>query len=180
MSGKLSPDYLFYHYYDITPEFLQEQGIKYILSDIDNTLAPYEMPLPDQRIIDWVESLHENGISIALISNNGKKRVELFNSLLDVPAFHKSQKPRGATLLKALDALGGKPSECAVLGDQLLTDVLAARSVGVRAIVVPPIKDKLSVFFKFKRLLERPIMRRYIKKYGYHTKGDVGEEEKTW
>ena len=179
--GGLSPDYLFYNFYDITPEFLKEKGIKYILSDIDNTLAPYEMPLPDEQIIGWIRSLHENGIGIALISNNGKERVELFNSLLGIPAFPDSKKPRRLWLKKALESLGGKREECAVLGDQLLTDLLAARCFGVRGIIVPPIKDKTSAFFKFKRMLERPIMRRYIKKHGYYTDGEnARKESKTW
>ena len=38
----LTPDYMFDKYSDITVEFLGELGIKALLIDIDNTLAPYE------------------------------------------------------------------------------------------------------------------------------------------
>ena len=47
------------------------------------------------------------------------------------------------------------------MGDQIFTDVLAARLAGVRAALVPPIKDKTDLFTKFKRLLEKPILKKY-------------------
>lgn len=138
-----------------------------MLSDIDNTLAPYEMPVPDERIKAWIRELEDNGIRIALISNNSKERVETFNASLGLAAYPDSKKPSKKRLSAALDELGAERESCAVLGDQLFTDVLAARNLGVRAIVVPPIKDKKTLLFRFKRALEKPIMKRYIKKYGY-------------
>ena len=62
--------------------------------------------------------------------------------------------------------MGVPLSTVAGLGDQLLTDALAAHRLGLRAIIVPPIKDKTSLFFKFKRWLERPYIRRYKKQNG--------------
>lgn len=167
MSRSLSPDYLFAHYYEISPAFLKSIGVNTILSDIDNTLAPYEMPVPDERIISWVNELRQNGIKLALISNNSAERVEVFNASLGLPAYPDSKKPGKKRLLSALAELGAELDSCAVLGDQLFTDVWAARNLGVRAIVVPPIKDKKTFFFRFKRALERPIMKRYIRKRGY-------------
>ena len=48
-----------------------------------------------------------------------------------------------------------------MLGDQLLTDALAAHLLGLRAIIVPPIRDKKTAFVRFKRYLERPYIRAY-------------------
>ena len=50
------------------------------------------------------------------------------------------------------------------VGDQIFTDVWAARNSGVMAVLVPPINDKKDVFTKFKRLLERPILKKYEKR----------------
>ena len=50
------------------------------------------------------------------------------------------------------------------MGDQIFTDVLAARLAGIRAALVPPIKDKTDPLTRFKRLLERPIMKRYFRR----------------
>ena len=79
MFKKFKPDYTFNTYDEVTPEFLRSIGVRAVLSDIDNTLAPYEQAEPDEKIVAWVESLKANGISLALISNNHADRVELFN-----------------------------------------------------------------------------------------------------
>ena len=57
--------------------------------------------------------------------------------------------------------------------DQIFTDVWAGRNVGIRCIVVPPIKDKTDGFTRFKRLLERPILRYYRK---HHKEADENEK----
>ena len=157
----LTPEYVFSTYRDVTPEFLTSLGIKALLIDIDNTLAPYEQDLPDESIISWFESLKKAGISAALISNNHPPRVELFNSLLSLPAYPDCGKPGSKYLLAAMEEMGSTPENTAGLGDQLLTDTLAVHRLDMISIIVPPIKDKRSLFFRFKRLLERPFMRRY-------------------
>ncbi len=166
MSLSLRPDYMFRTFDEITPAFLQSLGIRAILADIDNTLAPYEQPEPDERIRGWIASLAEAGISIAFVSNNDRERVELFNRTLGVPAYWESGKPFKKNLVKAMEALGGTRETTVMLGDQLLTDALAGHILGVPAIIVPPIKDKPTAFFRFKRRLERPIIRRFKRKNG--------------
>ena len=157
----LTPDHVFDTYMDVTPEFLSSLGIKALLIDIDNTLAPYEQDLPDENIIAWFEALKAAGISAALISNNHPPRVELFNSKLGLPAYADSGKPGSRTLIAAMEEMGVTPKVTAGLGDQLLTDTLAVHRLGMISLIVPPIKDKRSLFFRFKRLLERPFMKRY-------------------
>ncbi len=167
MALSLKPDYMFRTFDEITPDFLASLGICAILADIDNTLAPYEQPEPDERIRAWIGSLAEAGIGIAFVSNNGRERVELFNRSLGVPAYWKSGKPFKKNLIKAMEALGGTRETTVMLGDQLLTDALAGHNLGVKAVlIVPPIKDKTSAFFRFKRLLEKPTVRRFKKKHG--------------
>ena len=159
----LTPDYLFDAFDEVTPEFLQERGIRALLIDIDNTLAPYEQDDPDERILAWFSSLREAGIHAALISNNHPPRVERFNAPLSLPAYADSGKPGSRAMIAAMKEMGVTPSETAGLGDQLLTDTLAAHRLGMPSLIVPPIKDKTTLFFRFKRWLERPFMRRYRK-----------------
>ena len=167
MKDNFTPTYMFGHYYEVTPEFLKSIGVRAVLSDIDNTLAPYEQDEPDERIVSWVRSLEENGIKLALVSNNHAPRVEKFNRELGLSAYPDSGKPKKKTLLRAMEELGVTPSETAMLGDQLLTDAYAGLHTGLPALIVPPIKDKTNLFFLFKRLLERPFIRKYAKAHGY-------------
>ena len=60
--------------------------------------------------------------------------------------------------------IGTSPEETVLMGDQVFTDVWAAHNVGIRAILVPPINDKKDIFTRFKRLLERPVIRKYEKR----------------
>ena len=166
MANPLMPDYMFRTFDEITPEFLTGLGIRAILEDIDNTLAPYEQPEPDERIKGWIASLAEAGIGIAFVSNNDWDRVELFNRTLGVPAYAKSGKPFKKNLIKAMNDLGGTLDTTVMLGDQLLTDALAGHNLGVKCLIVPPIRDKKNAFFRFKRWLEKPVVRKFKKRNG--------------
>lgn len=167
MKSLLTPDYMFASYAEITPAFLQSIGVRALLIDIDNTLAPYEQAEPDENIVRWFDGLREHGISAALISNNHAPRVERFNRSLGLLAYADSKKPSRKTLEKAMRELGVEHGETAMLGDQLLTDCYAGKHIGLRTLIVPPIKDKTNLFFRFKRLCERPFIRKYARVRGY-------------
>ncbi len=167
MKDRLTPTHMFARYDEITPAFLRSIGIRALLCDIDNTLAPYEQTEPDDRIRAWVKSLEKNGIRIALVSNNHAPRVREFNRTLGLLAFPDSGKPKKKMLLYAMEQLGVSKDETAMVGDQLLTDSYAGRHIGLPSIIVPPIHDKTNLFFRFKRLCERPFIRKYAKRHGY-------------
>ena len=86
MSNPLMPSYMFRTYDEVTPAFLASIGAEVVLADIDNTLAPYEQAEPDERLLAWVTSLGEAGISLAFVSNNNRERVELFNRAARPPS----------------------------------------------------------------------------------------------
>lgn len=158
------PEYRFETFDKASAEFLAEIGIKGIILDIDNTLEPYEHPNPGEHVIRWLDSLKAAGIKAAIVSNNGKERVELFNKDLGLPAYYKAKKPFKKNLLNAMADMGTVPNETALMGDQVFTDVWAAHNAKITAILVPPINDKKDVFTKFKRLLEKPIIKKYEKR----------------
>ena len=114
-----------------------------------------------------IADLKAAGVSVALISNNHADRVELFNSDLNLIAYADAGKPFGKILRRAMKELGSDPTNTAMLGDQLLTDSFAGRHIGLPSLIVPPIKDKTNLFFRFKRLCERPFIRKYAKAHGY-------------
>lgn len=167
MKDHFTPDYMFASYLSVTPAFLHSIGVRAVLSDIDNTLAPYEQPDPDEHHRLWVDTLRQSGIEVVFLSNNHAPRVERFAKPLGVVAYPDSKKPSKKTLLLAMEKLGVSPKETVMLGDQLLTDAYAGKHTGLRAVIVPPIKDKTNLFFRFKRLCERPFINKYAKLHGY-------------
>lgn len=159
------PDFRFNTFDELTPKLLSELGIKGVILDIDNTLEPYEHPLPGEHVKRWLGELNAAGISCAFVSNNNRERVELFNSELGLPAFYKAGKPFKKNLIKAMEIMGSTKENTIIMGDQVFTDVWAARNAGIRAVLVPPINDKKDIFTKLKRLLEKPVLRKYERIY---------------
>ncbi len=164
MPQTLVPDFVFDKYSDVTIEFLKEHGIKAILSDVDNTLSPYEHDVPNADVVQWIDTLHQNGIKIALVSNNNYDRLNKYNEKMKLVAYADAKKPSRKCYFKAAEKLGVDISDCAVLGDQLLTDCWSARRVKIPCIIVPPINDKKDLFHRFKRAVEKPFMKAYKRK----------------
>ncbi len=152
------PDHIFESTYGITPEFFISNGIKYVISDIDNTLITYDDAGPTQRCRDWIDQMTEAGIKIAFLSNNKNDRVAVFNESLGFSAYAKAGKPFAKKAKMLLAEMGAEKSETCLLGDQLLTDVLCGKSLGVKTVLVSPIKDRTDAFTKFKRKLEKLIL----------------------
>lgn len=158
MASLFLPDYMFDKATDISPEFLLSEGIRSVLVDIDNTLAPYEVAEPNALTVAWLKSLKENDISVVLMSNNDANRVHRFNRTIRLPAYYDCKKPSTKCYLSALARIGRDRAETCVIGDQIFTDVLVGKRLGLRAILVPPIHDKKTLFFRIKRFLEKPFI----------------------
>ncbi len=164
MAFTLIPEYYFKTFDEADVDFLLGIGVRGVVMDVDNTLEPYENPLPGENVLRWLESLHKNGIMTAIVSNNDAERINLFNKDLNMPAYFKAKKPFKKNILKAMKDMGTDAENTIFIGDQVFTDVWAAHNAGIRAILVPPIKDKTDVLTKFKRVLEKPILKKYCKK----------------
>ena len=159
------PDIMFESALDITPELLIEKGIRAVVLDIDNTLVTYGVAEPTDEVIAWIDSLKNAGLGVAIASNNHAPRVELFNSKLGVFATCESKKPSARAVKAACEHFGVQPTETAVIGDQIFTDIWCARNAGALAILVKPIPYPENLFFKCKRVLEKPFIRAYRKKH---------------
>lgn len=164
MIKKLMPDKIFDSFRDVTPEYLKSMNIKALLLDIDNTLVTYDEREPTKEVNEWFGTLTSNGIKLAFVSNNSDpKRVEKFNEAHGFFAVSRAGKPFARGFKRALESMKIDAANAASIGDQIFTDVWAARNVGAYAFLVPPIKDKKTLFFKAKRLLEKPLIKRYYK-----------------
>ena len=159
------PDIMFDNALDIKPGFLIEKGIRAVVLDIDNTLVTYGVAEPTEEVIAWIDSLKAAGLGVAIASNNHAPRVELFNQKIGVFATCESKKPSAKAVKAACEHFGLKPEETAVIGDQIFTDVWCARNAGALAILVKPIPYPENLFFKCKRVLEKPFIRAYRKKH---------------
>ncbi len=163
MLHKLVPDRIFSSVYEITPELLEQYEIKGVIFDIDNTLTDDQSAEPTEELREFLLGLQRAGISLALVSNNSAERVERFNRSLGFFSTPNAQKPRKKSLLPGLDHLSLPKERVVFVGDQILTDVAAARRNGIRAFLVEPIRPYENPFFYLKRLLEKPFLFAYYR-----------------
>ena len=156
----LMPQFLLPDVFGLTDEFLQTQGIRGIIFDIDNTLVGFRSPVPTEEILALFERLRRHGIKIAIASNNNGRRVRTFAEGLGIPAYHRSCKPLGFALNRIRREFGLPKGQIALVGDQIYTDMLGGNCAGMITVLVEPIDHKETVFFKLKRWLEIPVIER--------------------
>ena len=149
--------------YDIAYEELLKQNIKGLIFDIDNTLAPFDVPTPDDRLIKFIQDLQQKGFKICLLSNNKQHRVDTFNSL-KLPAVAKAGKPKLTGVKTALSMLGTDSNNTVIIGDQVFTDVWCGNRMHMYTILVKPIAIRDEFTVKLKRGLEKIVIKIYMAK----------------
>ncbi len=158
------PNHMFTRIYDIPTEFLVKYGITTLLLDVDNTLTTHSNPIPNEKVLTWLDVQKKAGIRLMLISNNTERRVAPFAKKLGLEYIAMAKKPLKGNVLTALKLLKVSIKETALIGDQIFTDILCARRVGCMAILVEPFEIEKNVLLHAKRWIEKPIVSAYIKK----------------
>lgn len=140
---------------DITIDFLKENNIRGIILDVDNTLIGLNKKKID-NIENWVKEVKKSGIKLCIASNShNRDRVQKIAETLDIPYVFLSMKPSKIGLNKAVKLLEiDKMENIAEIGDQLFTDVLGARRMGMFSILTTPIEKEKDIISKGKRKLE--------------------------
>jgi HAD superfamily phosphatase (TIGR01668 family) len=157
MSCSLVPDRVFSSYEELTPETLRALGITLLLSDLDFTLAPKSVSRPDEGLRQWIAALGAAGITLMIVSNNRSgRRVSEFCADLGVAYQGHAGKPSPKGLEAAMRRAGADRSQTAMLGDKLLTDMLAANRCGVLALMVEPRGGALTPWQKVLHALQAP------------------------
>ncbi len=156
---KFHPDIKFDSIKEITPEFLKEKGIKYVLLDIDNTLVSYTLERADDNAKAFLKMLTDAGIKYVFVSNNHKERVEFFAKDFDAQYVHDAGKPLLFGIKKAMKKIEAEKSQTAFIGDQVFTDVYAGKRAGLFTIMVNPIEAKETPFFAVKRYFEKIVLK---------------------
>lgn len=150
--------------FEITPEYLLEKGIKGIITDLDNTLVPWNVADATPKVKQWFSAMTEHDIKITVMSNNNEDRVKVFSEPLKIPYVYKANKPLGKGFKKAVSLMGIEKKQVVVLGDQLLTDILGGNLAGLYTVLVAPIVETDAKITKFNRKIERRILRSLRKK----------------
>ena len=151
--------------YEIPVDFYKKQGVSVLLIDLDNTLDSYRLSLPTERAVKQLNALKESGLEVIIVSNNRGKRVRTYAQAAQCRCINSARKPFSGKIKKFLKENGYKPEETMLVGDQLMTDVLAAKGAHIRVVLTEKVVQEDQFTTHFNRLLDRPI-RKHLKKKG--------------
>jgi uncharacterized protein len=140
--SKLRPDMQVKRIEDIDLDYLWQLGIRGLVFDLDNTVTPWRLYQHNQDTADWFRNLRQRGFSACILSNNLHERVQQISEWLDIPVLGNSKKPLQAGFYLAKKTLGLEPSQLAMVGDQLLTDIYGGNRAGFFTILTEQLDER--------------------------------------
>jgi len=156
---KYIPDMYKLNIFNINYELLKEKGIKCLLFDLDNTIIPLCSIDPSDEAKELINKLKKD-FTVIVFSNSPRIRLEKFKTYLDIDYISSAHKPNTKKLIKLLSDLKYSESEVAMIGDQMLTDVLVGNRIGITTVLVTPFSKFEAPGTKINRIREHFIMKK--------------------
>lgn len=144
--------------YTIDYQKLISRGIKCLIFDLDNTIVPPSFKRPTRKVKEFIEELKALGFRIVILSNAGRHRLKPFKEELGVEVHCWAKKPRSKKFLIIMESYHYDVSEVAIIGDQIMTDIIGGNTIGITTILVNPISPKEKLVTKFNRFREKRIL----------------------
>lgn len=155
-----SPDDYIEEFDFIDVEYMNMYNKKVIISDLDNTLISWDSKKDTKQLTKWLNKMRKAGFDIVVVSNNTEERVRDFCQQLGLEYVAEAKKPFTYGFKKALGKLNRKPEEAIILGDQVLTDIFGAKSLGgARSVLVKPISKTDAFKTRINRFFEAGIVK---------------------
>lgn len=160
------PTYKYEKVEDISFELLEQDNIKAILFDMDNTLVNHKY-IYSENLKKWTKIAKEKGIKLYILSNSpvGKK-VKKIAGELGMKFKYNASKPSIKGFKFVIADLKLPVDNIVMVGDQLFTDVWGGNRVGMKTILVKPIQKKEWILTKIKRPIEKVVLKEYEKGKG--------------
>jgi len=141
----------------LTPEYLQQQGIELLMLDFDNTIVPYTTSIPTEEMDRWLATMTGSQVRICVVSNSHKPRVKVFCEKYGIPCITHAKKPFSRGIRQCLAKFELAPEKCALAGDQIFTDTLGGNGCNVRTILVRAIHNH-TIWLKIRHVAELPFI----------------------
>ncbi|GAF39651.1 hydrolase, HAD-super, subfamily IIIA domain protein [Agrilactobacillus composti DSM 18527 = JCM 14202] len=164
MLKSFKPTFMLNSLYDLDPDQLKTVGIRNILTDLDNTLLPWNNKLADAKTNAWLQKMRQANIQVIVVSNNSHARVGMALEQLEMPFVARAMKPTVKGIREALTTYQLLPAETVMVGDQLITDVYSGNRAGLRTILVKPLVTSDGWNTSINRFIEQYIFK-YLKKH---------------
>lgn len=142
---------------------LKEKGIKCLVFDLDNTLGLIDNKKCPRKTKKLLKELKKDFL-ILICSNNTKKRLKPYLKDLGIGGVALSMKPSTRGLRKIKHNYNLKKKEMCMIGDQIVTDILAGNRYRIMTILVDPLGEADLKITGLNRKIEKKIVDKYTKK----------------
>lgn len=155
--------------YTIDYKKLKKLGYKNLIFDIDNTITAVNSLEVSQKTKILFEQLKKD-FNLCIVSNNKEKRVEPIKKELAILSLAKANKPKKESFENAISLLQGTKKDTAIIGDQMLSDIVGGNQYGIYTILVEPYAKKYDLKTGVSRILQNKMMKKSntIDRYKYY------------
>ena len=139
------------------------KGIKALILDVDGTLTTGKELFISKDIKDWVLNSKKHFYLYLFSNNPSKKRIKLIAQKLGLEYSYSGSKPRKTKLKKVINTFPFNPSEIAIIGDRVFTDILVGNRLGLYTILVDSVdyhgnKIEKNIFQSIERFIANLIL----------------------
>lgn len=149
--------------YEIDYKKLKKMGVKCLIFDLDNTLGLIRNKKCPRKTKNLISELKKD-FTIFISSNNSKERLKPYLDDLEIEGVAFSLKPSTRSFRKIVKKDKFKKVEMVMIGDQLVTDILAGNRYKIKTILVDALGEEDLKVTKLNRLIENKIIKHYQRK----------------
>ena len=149
--------------FEINYKELKNEGIKCLIFDLDNTLGLISHKSCPDEAKKLINKLKKD-FTVIISSNNTRKRLKPYLEELGIDGVAWSMKPSIKSLIQIKAKYKLKKKEMCIIGDQIVTDVLAGNRYHIKTILVDPLGEKDLRITGLNRKVEARIVKHYEKR----------------
>tara|TARA_Y100000589_G_scaffold280840_1_gene277438 strand:- start:1419 stop:1913 length:495 start_codon:yes stop_codon:yes gene_type:complete len=142
--------------YKISPKKLHNQGIRFLLLDVDGTLLNRNTNRIPSKVKSWIKK-SKTFFKLYLVSNNpSEKRISSIGNQLGVSYKFKALKPSKKITLEIINIMNETTKNTAIIGDRIFTDIIVGNRCNIKTILVSRLnRDGLPIKVNFTLIIER-------------------------
>lgn len=164
---KFYPTYKYKSVESIPYSLVEENNIKLIMLDMDNTIIDYKESKYSKEMKEWAKRMKRNGVALYILSNSPfGKLVKRIAAELGMKYYYNAGKPSLRGFKKIMEIEKVEKENMLMVGDQIFTDVFGGNRFGIKTVLVSPINSKERLHTKVKRPFEKIVIKRYMRKKG--------------
>lgn len=167
MFRKFYPTYKYKSVESIPFSLIEENCIKLIMLDMDNTIIDFKENKYTKEMKEWASRMKRNGVKLYILSNSPfGKLVKRIATELGMKYYYNAGKPSLRGFKKIMELEKVEKENMLMVGDQIFTDVWGGNRFGIKTVLVSPINSKERLHTRLKRPLEKIVIKRYMRKKG--------------